>query len=164
MAQGLNPDPEDSVGNTFVRFVVAAYDVAQAALDTKPLAKVLSFLDAASNDVVALLPDGREILRERLFRFCHECRLILALRAETEKCDATWTVQLFAELCEIGFSTDLRAVLCVDLYCQWLIARGEAVMAKAAIAQVLCQISHPHFKRELETVAARLQLDDRRTG
>ena len=123
---------DDPVTDSFVRCVTSIYNVAHTSLETKPLWMILNFVHLASNSAISLMPDGLESKKRELFQYCKENMLILTFLAEQEMGIAT---SLFDELCETGFSSELRAVLCADHYCHWLRSREQSALVAEAIAK-----------------------------
>lgn len=158
-----NPDErvDDPVICSYIRCVASIYDVAQRSLETQPLSMVLNFVRLTSSNVISLMPDGYESKRKEIQQYYIENMLILTFLAEKE----TWVgAVLFDELCETGFSSERRAVLCADHYCTWLKSRGWIAIIEEALAKVGVHIAHPYFKMELQAVAKRILHDGEATS
>jgi hypothetical protein len=143
------PDPKPAT--PFEYFSASISDVAISLLGKKPLWMILNFVYSSYNNAVVLFDDENEGVKT-IRKHCSESLLLLTLVADTE---TEWCTSLFDELCNLGFTSDLKAVLCADHYCAWLRSRGRSTIIEETISRVETHISHSFFKKKLRSIEAK---------
>lgn len=141
-------DPETTA---FLRCITSIFDVAQRGLSTKPLWMILEFVQMASSSAIALMPEERVSEKAWMRQYYVENMLLLIFIADV---DVWKAVPFFDHLCETGFSSERRAVLCADHYSAWLRSRGQESIVSDVIRRVTPHVTHAYFQGKLRAIAA----------
>lgn len=148
----IHESNDEGVCKALDRIAIAIYDVALVSLDSRPLWMVLNFIYSSTTNAIAIMPDGHDLKKQEINQYCIENMLIVSLLGEQ---DVGLAESLLADLCRKGFSSERRAVLCAEHYCEWLRSRGKVSLVSDAIARIDGHVKHSYFKMELQAVEKR---------